>query len=65
MWDCPECGIENFCRSIVSDDPEEVEELQEYEGIYDVGVWHTAPETVVCKACGTKYDTNYDVEWED
>lgn len=55
MWDCPECGIENFQRSIsVSVDPGEL-------GIDDapenatVSVM-TTPETVKCRDCKTRFE---------
>lgn len=65
MWDCPECGIENFCRSIVADEYEEAE-MREEHGIepWELGKWHTAPLLVTCKACGAEFEPNYGYEWE-
>lgn len=51
VWDCPECGIENFVRSIVFEP--DAQDLQ--EGL-EPGMWMTAPDSVTCHSCATTFD---------
>ncbi len=54
VWDCPECGRENFQRAITHVPTEEdVAENPELEW----GAWMTRPNFVVCRHadCGRKY----------
>ena len=59
MWDCPECGRENFARAIVPElsDEERMEMCQDY-GIdpWDEGNWMTMPEKVTCHACRKEFE---------
>jgi uncharacterized Zn finger protein len=57
VFDCPECGVENFARSVVT-------ELSESDG--DEGEYYqTAPDLVECYECGTEYRTHIDVPGND
>lgn len=63
QWDCDECGVENFCRSIkYHRTPEDEEEIRERFGIepWEEGEFRTRPTKVVCSACGTIYQTEDD-----
>lgn len=67
VWDCEECGRENFCRSVTvemnPDDPRDAElialakaECEEIGG--DVNsFWQSEPEVVVCSHCGAEFET--------
>lgn len=62
VWDCDECGRENFCNGL---DPEltaeEIEELKEIHGIEPSelgGKFLLAPATVICKYCKTEFETD-------
>lgn len=62
MWDCDECGTENFCRGIIAEMSEEdLAELREEHGIeeHETGDWMTMPETVVCKVCSAEFETQH------
>lgn len=60
VWDCDDCGRENFTRSITKEiSEEEKQEMCERYGIDDLppGVLMSAPEVVVCKHCGSEFET--------
>ncbi len=64
-WDCPECGRENFVRSItVEMTPEDIAEFKADHGGEDedwqTGKWMTRPDEVVCSGCRREYPTT---EW--
>lgn len=66
VWDCPECGGENFCRAVtVEQTPEDIDHLVgEYGGDpsdWQTGQWMTRPDEVTCAHCGQEYETT---EWE-
>ncbi len=56
-WDCPQCGVENFVRSVTAEmAPETEQALRDDRGIqpWHQGVWERAPPTQVrCRACRT------------
>ena len=57
VWDCEDCGTENFVRA-VSDFAEDVQEkLREEYGVedYETGSWCMAPSSVTCKYCGSVF----------
>lgn len=60
-WTCPECGRDNFCRSVVAEiTPEDCEEmgLDPEDGEAETqGRWQTYPNNVVCEHCGVKFPT--------
>jgi rubredoxin len=65
MWDCPECGGENFERGIVPEMSEEDKaELREEHGVVEDGHWMLMPSKVTCRHCEATFDTkvydNYD-----
>lgn len=62
VWDCDECGRENFCRGIVAEmNEEEIQEMRDLGmGEEVVGKWMTAPETVKCAYCGIEFDVDFD-----
>lgn len=65
VWDCENCGLENFCRSVrPSLTEEEVEELRDEHGIqpFDTGEFLTAPNVVICRYCGHKFETQFENE---
>lgn len=60
VFDCDDCGRENFVRSITGDfSEEELQELREEHGVevYELGEWHTRPGVVKCKFCGSDFLT--------
>lgn len=71
MWDCPECGVENFLRAIryFRNDlsPEDVEDIiedmeldgiEEFEELFSTGfALVSAPSEVVCKQCKQEFQT--------
>lgn len=63
MWDCPECGRENFTRAIACEmTPDELAEAEaalESEGIgMEVGGgFVAAPKEVTCQFCNQSFDT--------
>lgn len=62
VWDCDECGRENFCRGIVVEPSEEERaEMEEAMGEpFVMGDWLTAPNEVTCAHCGAEFDTEDD-----
>ena len=60
VWDCPECGIENFCRGVVVElDEDGMRHMREEYGIEDAetGDFLMAPEEVVCANCDMTFAT--------
>lgn len=60
MWDCPNCGRENFCRAVVAElTPEDVELMMREHGgepsDWQTGLWMTRPDEVTCSACGAEF----------
>lgn len=63
VWDCDDCGRENFVRSIVGEfDAETMQEMRDDHGIteYESGEWHTAPSSVKCQHCESVFSTLFD-----
>jgi len=61
MWDCPECGLENFARSVRLElSPEEIEEMSENFGVASStdSRFSIIPENVTCKHCEKKFITD-------
>lgn len=61
MWDCDECGQENFCRSVECAFEEEDREWLAEKGIdmdEEQGNWCTRPTTVKCSKCGTEFEVD-------
>jgi len=58
IWDCPECGAENFCRCVVMElSVEEREEMQSQMEPGEFGDWVTSPDSVTCNQCGREFRT--------
>ena len=57
MWDCPNCGRENFQRAITVAMTDE--DRLEMEVGEEGGYWQSYPDTVICKHCDMKYDTRH------
>ncbi len=64
MWDCPECGRENFCRCVLAVVPNEERESFAEKASFDPdmiammqGDFVTAPDEVTCKFCETTFKT--------
>ncbi|MFA5766410.1 MAG: hypothetical protein WC919_00615 [Candidatus Paceibacterota bacterium] len=58
MWDCPNCGRENFQRSITTaiTDEDRVEmDLDPCE----TGCWQSYPNIVICRHCDSQYTTRH------
>ena len=68
VWDCDECGAENFCRCVTAELPDEDREaayrqfmeLEPYQPLPDA--WRdftltTAPNSVTCRESGTAFET--------
>ena len=65
VWDCDECGVENFVRAVVVEfTPDEVAtQMEEYGGEeedWQTGEWMTRPEQVTCGKCGATFETVQD-----
>ena len=61
VWDCDECGRENFCRAVVAEFSEE--QKAEVAEDWDLspeelrtGLWMTRPDEVTCTHCGTTFE---------
>lgn len=62
MWDCEECGRENFARAIVPEMSEaERQELRDEHGIEpdELGEMLVMPEFVTCTSCGTEFQSKH------
>ena len=60
MWDCPECGAENFERGVIVEmDEEGIQALRRDYGVEDAvtGDFMMAPEEVTCRKCGKEFTT--------
>ncbi len=61
VFDCNECGRENFVRAVTCDfDDNTVAEMKEEYGIeaYDLGDWQMQPTSVKCQFCKAEYSTD-------
>lgn len=59
VWDCEECGLQNFELAIrVELSPEEMAEMREEQGIDPdwQGDWLSAPSEVTCRHCGKAFE---------
>lgn len=60
VWDCPECGIENFVRTSVPEMSKE--DKEEYYNDLDVDAGNfviMVPNTVTCPDCKSIFDATY------
>lgn len=62
VYDCPNCGRENFIRSFSEDlTPDEVNELVDKYGedpeYWSSGCWASRPTEVTCEFCSSSYET--------
>jgi rubredoxin len=66
MWDCPNCGRENFQRAIILAITEEDREEMGLDSD-DGSCWQSYPNVVICQYCKTSYETRHidDEEYED
>jgi hypothetical protein len=58
VWDCEECGRENFHRGLVPElSAEERYELLESHGLdaWEAGAFVAMPERVICSYCGSTF----------
>lgn len=65
MFDCPDCGRENFARGLVpSLSEEEIEEMRAEMGLseFDAGHFMQMPTEVSCKHCWSKFKTKHYLE---
>jgi len=65
FWDCPNCGDENFCRSVTleltDEDKEEIAELTRTMPFeHQTGDWISAPSDVTCRSCGKDFEVERD-----
>jgi predicted nucleic acid-binding Zn ribbon protein len=63
VFDCDECGRENFVREIVEEHDEETDsELRSEHSIepYEEGHWVLTPTTVTCQHCNADFDVVFD-----
>jgi len=58
MWDCPNCGRENFQRSITLAMSDE-DRLHMGLGPEESGCWQSYPDTVICRFCEQQYKTKH------
>lgn len=62
VFDCDECGAENFVRAIVPEmSQEELDELRIEHGVqpWEAGQFTAFPNEVVCSKCGFRYATQH------
>lgn len=62
VFDCDDCGSENFVRGLIPSLTEEViKELQEEFDVppEDMGVWMCMPTQVKCSKCGAEFSTEH------
>lgn len=71
VWDCDECGAENFERAIVAEMHEEERE-EMFRSFHDLDEWAelpdgwrdfqmvTRPDAVKCRTCGATFDAEDD-----
>lgn len=62
VWDCDDCGRENFTRGCTPNlSDEEVQEIREELNLDDghFGNFVLMPDTVECKFCKTKFIATY------
>jgi hypothetical protein len=67
MWDCHNCGRENFARAMVPTlSDAELEELRAEHGVqpWEAGKFTTAPGRVTCAYCGATFETDHRVGGE-
>jgi predicted nucleic acid-binding Zn ribbon protein len=61
VWDCDDCGRENFVRAIVGEfDDDIMQQMRDEHGItdYEMGDWHSMPISVECSHCGTIFEVD-------
>lgn len=58
MWDCPNCGRENFQRSVLLAMTDE-DRLEMDLAPNEVGSWQSYPNIVVCRFCEQQYQTKH------
>ena len=62
VWDCENCGTENFERAIVYEfSPDELAEIADEENpeLSKTGNWMTHPARVKCKACNAEFEARH------
>jgi hypothetical protein len=60
VWDCPECGVEQFERTIRAElSPEDMDYLRLQHGVdpLEEGDFLTQPREVQCSACKARFET--------
>lgn len=60
VWDCDDCGRENFVRAVIAElTKEDVDHMiAEYGGDreeWETGRWTTRPDEVSCEHCGAEF----------
>lgn len=77
VWDCPECGRENFQRSISRVlDPDDDDDREVIQGLYGPGALdeaeggrrvrsQTTPNSVVCRHCAATFRAVNDLDVPD
>lgn len=63
VWDCDECGLENFERARRFEASEEdIAEMRDEHGVedWDEGEFLVAPTAVMCRHCGETFDSKPD-----
>lgn len=58
MWDCPNCGRENFQRSIMTAITAE-DRVEMNLDPDETGCWQSYPNIVICRYCDSKYITRH------
>lgn len=62
LWTCPECGRDNFERSVVVElSPEEMQELRDDHAVqvWQQGDFLTCPDSVTCQGCRMEFATEH------
>jgi hypothetical protein len=66
VWDCDECGAENFTRAVVHEfSPEEAGELTDAGLSPTTGNWMTYPDVVRCRSCQHEFDARHFRQGDD
>jgi ribosomal protein L37AE/L43A len=63
MWDCPNCGRENFQRSITVALTEE-DRIHMNLSSEEIGSWQSYPNFITCKFCKQSFKTRHISETE-
>lgn len=74
VWDCDECGTENFERSQIAEFVDDEDRAATFREFHELDAWEelpknwrdfqmvTRPDNVTCRECGKKFEAEDDRE---